>query len=562
MDTPPIDISPKNLQIVRDILQKHVPGQEVWAFGSRAKRSARKYSDLDLAVITQEPMSLAISAALADDFSESDLPFKVDVVDWATASESFREIIERDKVVVQEGKKMGLGMAGKWVTATIQEISERVAMGPFGSSIKVETFVPQGIPVISGQHLRDTRLRDTYYNFVSLEHADKLKNANVCRGDVIFTHAGNIGQVAFIPESSKYKRYVISQRQFYLRPDRQKALPEFIAYYFTSSEGQHKLLANTSSSGVPSIAQPVTYLRTIKIPLPPLVEQRAIAHILGTLDDKIALNRRMNETLESIARTLFKSWFVDFGPVRAKTEGRAPGLPKQIADLFPDSFEDSELGEIPNGWSVKAIGDVAERVAMGPFGSSIKVETFVPEGIPVISGQHLRGLMLEDNKFNFVTHEHANKLSNAIVQRGDVVFTHAGSIGQAAYIPTTSRYERYVISQRQFYMRCDVSQVTPIFIALYFNTHEGRHRLLANTSSSGVPSIARPVTYLRTIRLTIPPRRILDVFERMVSPILIQFRQNMEINSTLVSLRDSLLPKLFSGELPVEGIERLIAARA
>lgn len=172
-------------------------------------------------------------------------------------------------------------MAGEWLSASIQEVAEKVAMGPFGSSIKVETFVPHGIPVISGQHLRGTRLADLEYNFLSLEHADKLANANVRRGDVVFTHAGNIGQVAYIPKSSKYERYVISQRQFYLRPNTKKVLPEFIAYYFTSAEGQHKLLANASSSGVPSLAQPVSYLRTVEIPLPPLVEQRAIAGLQG-----------------------------------------------------------------------------------------------------------------------------------------------------------------------------------------------------------------------------------------------------------------------------------------
>lgn len=107
MDTPLIDISPENWRIVRDILQKHVSGQEVWAFGSRARRSAKPYSDLDLVVITRQPMDLSISAALADDFSDSDLPFKVDVVDWATTSQAFRNIIERDRVVVQEGKKKG-----------------------------------------------------------------------------------------------------------------------------------------------------------------------------------------------------------------------------------------------------------------------------------------------------------------------------------------------------------------------------------------------------------------------------------------------------------------------
>ena len=99
-------------------------------------------------------------------------------------------------------------------------------------------------------------------------------------------------------------------------------------------------------------------------------EQRAIAHILGTLDDKIELNRRMNETLEAMARALFKSWFVDFEPVRAKVEGRDPGLPKSIADLFPDSFEDSELGEIPEGWAVKSVYDVADVVYGAPFASS------------------------------------------------------------------------------------------------------------------------------------------------------------------------------------------------
>jgi type I restriction enzyme S subunit len=107
MDTPPIDVSPENWRIVRDILRRHVPQFDVWAFGSRTRWAAKDYSDLDLAIITDQPLSLSLSAALGDDFSESDLPWKVDVVDWATTSESFRKIIERDKVVVQEGSSAG-----------------------------------------------------------------------------------------------------------------------------------------------------------------------------------------------------------------------------------------------------------------------------------------------------------------------------------------------------------------------------------------------------------------------------------------------------------------------
>jgi type I restriction enzyme, S subunit len=168
----------------------------------------------------------------------------------------------------------------------LDEVAEKIAMGPFGSSIKVETFVDSGIPVVSGAHLRNVKLADKDFNYVREEHAKRLINANVQRGDVLFTHAGNIGQVSYIPEDSEFDRYVISQRQFYLRPNRERVLPDYLAYYFRSPRGRHQLLANTSSTGVPSIAQPVTYLRSLRIPLPALKEQRAIAEVLGALDDK------------------------------------------------------------------------------------------------------------------------------------------------------------------------------------------------------------------------------------------------------------------------------------
>jgi len=178
----------------------------------------------------------------------------------------------------------------------------------------------------------------------------------------------------------------------------------------------HDINSMDTGSAIPSTNRDSFYHLEVKVP--PLDEQRAIGHILGTLDDRIDLNRQMNETLEAIAQAIFKSWFVGFDPVRAKMDGRwkkgesTPGLPAELWDLFPDSFEDSEIGEIPAGWAVKRIEEVAERVAMGPFGSSIKVETFVPEGVPIISGQHLNGFVMEDNTFNFITQEHAMRLAN------------------------------------------------------------------------------------------------------------------------------------------------------
>jgi type I restriction enzyme S subunit len=198
-----------------------------------------------------------------------------------------------------------------WAAKKLSDVAEKIAMGPFGSNIKVATFKSTGIPIISGQHLHETRMRDFEFNFITEEHAETLKNSNVYRGDVIFTHAGNIGQVSFIPGNSAYTRYVISQRQFYLRPNMEELDGEYITYYFKSPLGQHQLLANANQTGVPSLAQPATYLKNLEVLLPPIKEQKAIASVLSSLDDKIDLLHRQNKTLEAMAETLFRQWFVE-----------------------------------------------------------------------------------------------------------------------------------------------------------------------------------------------------------------------------------------------------------
>lgn len=332
--------------------------------------------------------------------------------------------------------------------------------------------------------------------------------------------------------------------------------PHYLAY---AIKGQTpEILGMVGEAGHGTGVLPTDRIEGLSIGVPPLPEQRAIAHILSTLDNKIELNCKMNETLEAMARALFQSWFVDFDPVRKKQAGQATGLPPEIDALFPGEFEDSALGQIPKGWRIQTIEEVSERIAMGPFGSSIKVETFQESGIPVISGQHLKGTALDDNTYNFVSAEHADKLKKANVQRGDVVFTHAGNIGQVAFIPTTSKYDRYVISQRQFYLRPKEGGVPSLFFVYYFKSSEGQHRLLANTSSSGVPSIAQPVTYLRSIDLPIPNQSLLNGFEAQVSLLQLRIGSSKQTIGTLTSLRDTLLPKLISGELRVKDAERFV----
>ncbi len=397
---------------------------------------------------------------------------------------------------------------------------------------------------------------------ISLEYGKALRDYDVAHGKYrVFGSNGPIGWTAqplapgpgvILGRKGAYRGVQYSRAPFFVIDTAYYVVPktELNMRWLYYAIKHYKLGEIDDGSPIPSTTRAAVYVQDLEVP--PLTEQRAIAHILGTLDDKIELNRRMNETLEAMARALFQGWFVDFDPVRAKLDGRKPaGLDAATAALFPAHFQDSPLGHIPQGWGVKTIEELAERVAMGPFGSDIKVSTLVPKGIPVVSGQHLRGTLLDDSEFNFVTEEHADRLKRSNVQRGDVIFTHAGSIGQVAYIPETSRYERYIISQRQFYMRCNRSVMSPFYIASYFKTPEGQHRLLANTSSTGVPSISQPVTYLRQLKMVVPPPALLKVFDATVSAIHLKMAHNDQQSRTLATIRDALLPKLLSGELRV-----------
>ena len=547
-----VDLNPNHLAIVLGILSEHVPECEVRVFGSRATWTAKDYSDLDLAVVGAGALDWRTLGRLKEAFEESSLPMRVDVLDWHATSESYREVIERDYVVVQEGTNRTV--AGKRRDVPFAQLLEE----PVRNGIyKKREFHGRGVKVVNmGELFANPRLRAVDMKRVELTESEQ-RRFGVQAGDLLFARrslvAEGAGKCSVVLEANEFTTFESSIIR--ARPDPTKADSLFLYYYFNSPIGLHALDTIRRHVAVAGITG--TDLAQLAVEMPPLAEQRAIARILGTLDDKIELNRRMNATLEAMARALFKSWFVDFDPVRAKMEGRwrrgesLPGLPAEHYDLFPDRLVPSELGEIPEGWEVKKIEEVAERVAMGPFGSSIKVSTFVNSGIPIISGQHLNGMLLSDNEYRFISKEHARNLANANVKRGDVVFTHAGSIGQVAYIPETSHFERYVISQRQFYMRCDISKTSPLFIVHFFKTPQGQHKLLANTSSTGVPSISRPVTYLRSIKLFVPPKALCSKFGEMVGTLHMRTGRNAIESRSLTDHRGTLLAKLVSGELRV-----------
>jgi len=441
-------------------------------------------------------------------------------------------------------------MTGKWPYKRVEEIALKVAMGPFGSSIKVETFTDTGIPIISGQHLREAELTDSEFNFIAEEHADSLKNANVQRGDVIFTHAGNIGQVAFIPNDSKYQRYVISQRQFYLRCDTSLILPEFITYYFKSSEGQHKLLANANQVGVPSIARPSSYLKTIEVPVPSIEEQQIVVRNIKALDAKIRANRRINQTLEAMAQAIFKSWFVDFDPVKAKitaieqgqdplraamraisgkTDAELDQMPREhhdqlaaTATLFPDAMEASELGEIPKGWSVSKIETLLSRLSAktrytkGQISEYGQIPVF-EQGSSILLGYHNRDAYYQASSENpifiFGDHTCVTRLSCQPFDISQNVIPLKGKNRATAWA-------YYAVKEKQKFQ-------------------EYRRHWMELISKDVV---------VATVDICLD-------FSKKITNIHLQIEANERQKQSLRELRDTLLPKLLSGELSVADLE-------
>ena len=358
--TSPVDIRPDQLEIVQEILLKHLPaGVKVWVFGSRANWTTKDSSDLDLALEGESKLGHKMLGALKDAFEDSAFPYTVDVVDLNRIGDSFRKIVESQKVLLPVD---GDGTtAGDWIQCTVAEACGSINYG-LTASASSRSDGPK--------FLRITDIVSGSIDWNTVPHVEADDNTvakyRLHDGDIVIARTGaSTGTSVYVsdPPPSVFASYLV----------RLQAKPEidarFLAYYLKSKEfwdfirgvlGDKSAQPNASASTM--TAAPFRAPRDE-------AQQRAIAHILGTLDDKIELNRRMNQTLEEMARALFKSWFVDFDPVRAKMDGRwrrgqsLPGMPADLYDLFPDRLVDSELGEIPAGWEVGELGRDVDRAS-------------------------------------------------------------------------------------------------------------------------------------------------------------------------------------------------------
>lgn len=441
-------------------------------------------------------------------------------------------------------------MAREWRESTVGDIASpaRNALvgGPFGSNLVSRDYVDAGVPVIRGQNM-GSRWVSGEFAYVTDTKAASL-NANLARpGDILFTQRGTLGQVSVVP-AGRYDRYLVSQSQMKLTVNRELADPMFIYYVFSTAEQQDYIRQHSIQTGVPHTNLGV--LRGTPVPVPPIDEQRAIAHILGTLDDKIELNRRMNETLEAMARALFKSWFVDFDPVRAKADGRDPGLPKKIAELFPDSFWDSELGEIPNGWEVGQIGDIATVIDC----LHAKKPERCDSGRPCLQLNNIRddGLIDMEDTF-FIDESDYNKwISRMEATKGDCVITNVGRVGAVAQIPEGLKA---ALGRNMTGIRCKPDYPFPTFLVECLLSGAMRTEI-TRKMDSGTILDALNVKNIPKLRFHKASVKVTERFEHMTRPLRQKMEHNLLQSRTLAALRDTLLPKLISGELRVENVAR------
>ena len=399
-------------------------------------------------------------------------------------------------------------------TYRVTDLIDEIAMGPFGSNIKVSCFVDSGVPVLNGSNLEGFSLSEKAFRFVTKEKADSLNKANAHRGDIVITHRGTLGQIVFIPQDSRYDRYVISQSQFRVRCN-DKVLPEYLVYYFHTPIGQHKLLSNASQVGVPALARPSSTFQQIEVELPELSIQKRVVEIITTIQKKIENNQELNDNLQQQAAALFESWFVYYDP----WDG-----------VQPSEWENAPLGsfvEIKRGGSPRPIQDF-------------------------LSDSGLRWLKISD--VTSLSSPFVLEIKEHIKEEGlrKTVFLHAGELvlsnSATPGIPKILDVDTCIHDGWLYFPKSELSKY---YLYLFFK--HIRKELVALGNGSVFTNLKTDI--LKAFPATKADESTLKEFDALVTPLFDAMLNADRENFKLAAMRDALLPKLMSSEIDVSEVE-------
>jgi len=417
-------------------------------------------------------------------------------------------------------------MTDEWHTETVGDLQREgillVEDGNHGEyRPRPDEFVDNGVAFI--------RAADMDAGEVLFESASKINERARKRitkgigapGDVLLSHKGTVGKIALVPDDAP--AFVCSPQTTFWRALDEERLDRKYLYAFLRSPAFRAQLATRSGETDMAPYVSLTSQRGLFVILPPINTQHAIARILSSLDDKIELNRHMNETLEAMAHAIFKYWFVDFDPVRAKAEGREPeGMDAETAAFFPDCFEETELETVPKGWMVKTVGDILELA----YGKALIEENRIAGDIPVFGSNGQVGWHNEE-----------------LVKGPGIIVGRKGNPGIVTWSPTD-----FFSIDTTFYVI-----LKSLCKSMHYVFYSLRQQDLASLGAdSAVPGLNRNLAY--TNKMVVPSPKILETFDKHMAILKALVHANEIQSYNLSAIRDALLPKLLSGEIEATGV--------
>ena len=531
-----LHLSPDHRGVLEALLREHLPDVEVWAYGCRVNGRSHAGSDLDLAL--RGPRLEEIPAERLADFEDavrdSAIPFLVSARDWSRLPASFRREIEQDHL----GLVDPLPPSNDWPVMTLRDAGVRL----IDCVHKTPAARESGYPYIAIPQMKSGRI--DFESARRISHEDFLdwtKKAMPQPHDVVLSRRTNPGVTAIDRTGTEF---ALGQNLILLRADGSRVKPAFLKW-LVRSPAWWREIGKYLNVGALFDSLRCADVPNFELPIPPLLVQHRIGALLDALDDKIELNRRMNETLEAMARALFKSWFVDFEPIRAKMAGRDTGLPDHLADLFPNNLDHKHK---PCGWS---LGTLAALARVNPESWSSRN---VPERVEYVDlANTKRGAIELTQCFRW---QDAPSRARRILRPGDTIIGTVrpgnGSYALIAAHGLTGSTGFAVLRAR----RCHQTA----FVFLAATARENIERLSHLADGAAYPAIRPDV--VGATPAAVPDDALMAAFSEVASPVLDQIESNKVQNETLAQVRELLLPKLISGEVRATQAERAVEAVA
>jgi type I restriction enzyme, S subunit len=467
------------------------------------------------------------------------------------------------------GNLRAFDMVNEWENTTLGEVvfagDGLIQTGPFGSQLHASDYVADGVPVIMPVNISDNRVDVTDIARITQDDAIRLSKHLVRQDDIIYSRRGDVTRKALIraTESGMF----CGTGCLLLRPG-SKVDARFLTYHLGTPENQEWIIRHAVGATMPNLNTKI--MEQIPLRLPAMDTQRAIARILGTLDDKIELNREMNETLEGMAQALFKSWFVDFDPVidnalaaghtipeplqrraaaRQKLSHQQPSLPHHLKNLFPDRFyETKELGWVPDYMMVRPMSACCEKIHSGGTPSRAN-QTYWDRGdVPWLTSGEVRQTIITKTA-NFITER--GLLSSAakwVAEGATVIALYGATAGQVSYLAVHATTNQAV---------CAMVPLAEFRFFNYFVMRGAISDLERKAVGSAQQNISKKI--VEETKALVPTTDQLKEFNRVVQPMFEVWIHNMQQNVALAHLRDTLLPRLLSGKLRIPDAEKIIA---